>query len=68
MDSGGGSGGGVGDVEDRSEVEMGMGAESFSIALHIEEPVVGMDSGKAVKNSTEFPILGHFPNNYLVIK
>ena len=30
MDSGGGSGGGVGDAEDRSEVEMGMGAESFS--------------------------------------
>ena len=30
MDSGGGSGGGVGDAEDRNEVEMGMGAESFS--------------------------------------
>ena len=30
MDSGGGSGGGVGDAEDRNEVEMGMGAEFFS--------------------------------------
>ena len=30
MDSGGGRGGGVGDAEDCSEVEMGMGTESFS--------------------------------------
>ena len=30
MDSGGGRGGGVEDAEDRSEVEMGMGTESFS--------------------------------------
>ena len=30
MDSGGGSGGGVRDTEECSEVEMGMGAESFS--------------------------------------
>ena len=30
VDSGGGRGGGVEDAEDRSEVEMGMGTESFS--------------------------------------
>ena len=56
------AGGGVGDAEDCSEVEMGMGAESFSSTAY--SGTCCMDSGKTVKHSIKFQILGHFPNNY----
>ena len=56
VDSGGGSGGGVGDAEDRSEVEMGMGAESFSSTAY-SGTCGSMDSRKTVKHSIESQIL-----------
>ena len=63
MDSGGGRGGGVEDAEDRSEVEMGMGTESFSSTAY-SGTCDRHGQWKDSKNSNEFLILGYFPNNY----
>ena len=65
MDSGGGSGRGVGDAEDRSEVEMGMGAESFSSTAY-SGTCGSMDSRKTVKHSIKFQIL-HIPLLYKLL-